>query len=240
MKLYVFESCPYCLRARIMVGWQHLSPAIIPLAPGAFPEDLAQRAPKRTVPVLVDGDVVLQDSADIIRHFDHKGTPLLSSYQFSPEFDALQARLSAPFNALCYPRILHLGVAELAAPQARQFFKTEVPQRIGLSFSDALAQTDDFVSEINQLLPDLIHFIDDEKPNFDTIVVLATLHSLSMVAEFAVPAEISGKVDALMPRGTLPYFPAINQAGERQEEQTNRELAHTGHCPVEYCLDVQL
>lgn len=212
MKLYVFESCPYCIRTRIMAGWQNLHPEIIPLAPGSFPDDLAKRVPERTVPVLVDGDVVLQDSAEIIRHFDHKGRPLLSGYQTSAAFDDLLEKLSVPFNALCYPRIPHLGVAELAAPQARQFFEAEIPRRIGLSFAEALARTDEFVSEIQRLLPDLLRYLNKDALSFDTVVALALLHNLTMVAEFSLPKAMSEQIGGLMPTSALPRYAAISKS----------------------------
>ncbi|WP_127114748.1 glutathione S-transferase N-terminal domain-containing protein [Shimia sediminis] len=212
MKLYVFESCPYCIRTRIMAGWQNLHPEIIPLAPGSFPDDLAKRVPERTVPVLVDGDVVLQDSAEIVRHFDRKGRPLLSSYRTSADFDDLLEKLSVPVNALCYPRIPHLGVAELAAPQARQFFETEIPRRIGLSFAEALARTDEFVSEIQRLLPDLLRYLNKDALSFDTVVALALLHNLTMVAEFSLPKGMSEQIGGLMPTSALPRYTAISKS----------------------------
>lgn len=213
MKLYVFEACPFCIRARIMAGWQELSPQIIPVTLGEFPKHLSGRVPQKTVPVLVDGDLAIQDSAEIVRYLDQKGHPLLKNYQLSADFEKLQAELFVPINALCYPRLPHLGVAELASPEARDLFETTIPRRIGMSFLDALAQTDLFISQVTERLPSLMNYVCADTPTFDSIVALAMVHNLSMVAEFTLPDNVVREVSLRTPHETLPVYAKIDKHG---------------------------
>ncbi|EEE35446.1 glutaredoxin [Rhodobacteraceae bacterium KLH11] len=74
LKLFVFETCPFCVRARLMAGLKGLSPELVYVAPGQTPAELEGRVDRLTVPILVDGETLIQDSTEIIRHFDSIGT----------------------------------------------------------------------------------------------------------------------------------------------------------------------
>ncbi|WP_193748851.1 glutathione S-transferase N-terminal domain-containing protein [Leisingera sp. ANG-Vp] len=155
MKLHVFETCPFCLRVRIFAELKGLPLTVVPMTPREVPEHLRKRVSEATVPILELGDEVLQNSAEIIRQLDAKGTPLLSGYQTSAAFEAWRASIRAPLDALCYPRMPGLSPAELASPGARRWFESEMPKRIGMSFAEAMAKTGQLTGEIAGLLPGL-------------------------------------------------------------------------------------
>jgi len=73
MKLYQFESCPYCKLVRELMSDLQLSYININV-----PRDKSQRhevmrvSGQPTVPVLVDGDVVLDDEEKIIPYLREK------------------------------------------------------------------------------------------------------------------------------------------------------------------------
>ncbi len=73
MKLYQFESCPYCKMVR-----ERLSALQITYINVNVPRDKSQRheveqvSGQRTVPVLVDGDTVLDDEEKILPYLDKK------------------------------------------------------------------------------------------------------------------------------------------------------------------------
>ncbi|MCG7522366.1 glutathione S-transferase N-terminal domain-containing protein [Ruegeria sp. Ofav3-42] len=208
MKLYIFETCPFCVRARIMAGLKDLSPELVYVAPGQIPPELDGWIDRLTVPILLDGETLIQGSTEIIRHFDTVGAPKLPSYSTSQELEDWRSSISAPLNALCYPRMSRLNVPELVSPEAQAFFECAIPERIGMTFADALAQTPRLVNEVKEALPVTAHFLKGKDFTFDTLAALADLRSLTMVAELSFPEQISGSFRALMTRaGVAPFIP---------------------------------
>lgn len=73
MTLYQFEGCPYCKMVR-----QKLSDMELTYVSVCVPQDRSRRqkveevSGQPSVPVLVDGDIVLSDENDIIRHLEEK------------------------------------------------------------------------------------------------------------------------------------------------------------------------
>ena len=73
MKLYQFESCPYCKMVR-----ERLSELQISYINVNVPRDKSRRqeveqiSGQRSVPVLVDGDTVLDDEEKILPYLDKK------------------------------------------------------------------------------------------------------------------------------------------------------------------------
>ncbi len=73
MKLYQFESCPYCKQVR-----EKLSELQITYININVPRDKSQRqeveqiSGQRAVPVLVDGDTVLDDEEKILPYLSQK------------------------------------------------------------------------------------------------------------------------------------------------------------------------
>lgn len=209
MKLYVFETCPYCVRTRVMAGLKGLTPEIVHVEPGKIPEDLKGRIDRLTVPILVDGETLIQDSTEIIRYFDKIGAPILSSDEPGPNLEDWRATFSAPLNALCYPRMPHLNVPELASPEAKTFFGQMMPDRIGMPFADALSKTAEFTREVEAALPGAEPYLSGDTISFDTLAALADLQSLTMVAELEFPVQVSAPFKKLMARAGVPPFPAV-------------------------------
>lgn len=73
MKLYQFESCPYCQMVR-----SRMSELLLTYVCVNVPRDRSQRqeviavSGQPTVPVLVDGDVVLDDEEKILPYLEQK------------------------------------------------------------------------------------------------------------------------------------------------------------------------
>jgi glutathione S-transferase len=65
--LYSFRRCPYAMRARMAVRYAGCAVDIVEVSLKAKPAEMLERSPKGTVPVLVMGDRVLEQSLDIMR-----------------------------------------------------------------------------------------------------------------------------------------------------------------------------
>ncbi|WP_397452171.1 glutathione S-transferase [Pseudomonas sp. NA-150] len=65
--LYSFRRCPYAMRARMAVLYAGCAVEIIEVSLKAKPADMLARSPKGTVPVLMCGDQVIDESLDVMR-----------------------------------------------------------------------------------------------------------------------------------------------------------------------------
>ena len=213
MKLYIFETCPFSARARIMAGLKGLAPELVHVAPGQIPEGLEGRIDRLTVPILVDGETLIQESTEIIRYFDEIGTALLNSYATSPEYDQISSELSPLMAPLVHPRAVKLGVPELSGPDAARKFEQMMTPKIGMSFTEALARTHEFSEPVSAKATQLSRFLNDEPLTFDTIAACATLLNLSMVAELHLSADLSHRFHRLMADSRVPLFTPITQDG---------------------------
>ena len=64
--LYSFRRCPYAMRARMALHYSGCVVQIHEISLKAKPPEMLERSPKGTVPVLVFGDQVIEQSLDIM------------------------------------------------------------------------------------------------------------------------------------------------------------------------------
>lgn len=214
MKLYLFETCPYCVRVKIFAGLKNIELELRPIAPGHLPQALKNRVTQFSVPMLSDGETLLQESSEIIRYLGQKSAPLFSDYRVSDTLMQWQKTHRDTINALCYPRMLSLNPPEFATRSARDYFHANIPQRLGMPLSRALARTDEWVEKISAVIPELLPFLQPEKPSMDTIAAMAELHSVSMVAELTFPQDLARAFEVWRRRAGLPRHTRINQLGQ--------------------------
>lgn len=72
MKLYVKTGCPYCIRVLTFLQLSHIPYEERNIADDAVAEELISLGGKRQVPFLVDGEVSLYESQDIINYIEAK------------------------------------------------------------------------------------------------------------------------------------------------------------------------
>ena len=235
--LYVFDSCPYCTRSRAMAALKNfrlqtefLSAADIQ---GQLQEKLREILPAGpadslltvTVPVLLIPATedqparLLTDSQQIIEYFDRsQGYPLFQRYLPS---SAVQADLSAIrplLNRLCYPRMPALQLAELADSRARQHLLTALPERLGMTATEALQQTRLALQQLQPLLNSLVKTAEvtallSQRRTLlcSDLQVFADLRNLTMVAGLEFPAALQNYFNYLSKLTGLCGFPAVDQ-----------------------------
>lgn len=72
MKLYVKTGCPYCIRVLTTLQLSHVPYEERNIADDAVAEELVALGGKRQVPFLIDGDVSMYESQDIINYIEAK------------------------------------------------------------------------------------------------------------------------------------------------------------------------
>jgi len=201
MKLYSFESCPFCVRVRVVLGLKGIPVETVFLSAGAIPDDLEGRIKQLVVPLLDRGDAdgeLMGESTNIIRWLDQQyGAPLLAEYQIS---DSVQQwlKIATPIlDSLFYPRMLAAELPELASPQARHFFLATRPAKLGCSLVQAVVDTDHHLEILSPRLAVLETLLAPEalltgaRPvSFEDIAVFAALRNLQMVDRAVLSPEM--------------------------------------------------
>lgn len=65
--LYSFRRCPYAMRARMALAISGTPVRLREVVLKDKPEEMLAASPKATVPVLIDGDSILEESLDVMR-----------------------------------------------------------------------------------------------------------------------------------------------------------------------------
>lgn len=64
--LYSFRRCPYAMRARMAIAVSQTPVRLREVVLRDKPDEMVEASPKATVPVLVEGDIILEESLDVM------------------------------------------------------------------------------------------------------------------------------------------------------------------------------
>ncbi len=196
MQLYIYDHCPYCVRARMIFGLKKIPVQLITLLNDdeATPTKLVG---KKVVPILVkDNGEAMPESLDIVHYIDkHYGNaPILTGQKDDP---ALLAWIEASRDytrRLCMPRWVDAPLAEYQSESARLYFIKKKEENIG-SFQENLKLSRHLIATASEHLrkleplvksPQAIHGTLSE----DDILLFPILRSLTIVAGLRFPDKV--------------------------------------------------
>lgn len=155
MKLYVYDHCPFCTRARMIFGLKK-----IPLELHFFLENdvegPTQLVGKKITPILEKADGShMAESMDIVHYLDEQyGDKLVKPLAKDNPFQAWWDSASTTVLKLAIPRLAQIDLPELATPQARDAFSTRQAKSFG-RFDELLANTPELIKEVEAQLEKL-------------------------------------------------------------------------------------
>lgn len=198
MKLYVYDHCPYCVKARMIFGFKNLPVELITLDNDdeKTPTDLIGR---KMVPILVDGLYVMPESMDIVRYIDRKydDKNLLFDGIYS-ELEDWLTQLGEYIYKLAMPRWVKSCksgfMEEFSSDGSREYFTKKKTLYIG-DFDYHIDNSDYYISSVNKLLIELDGLIKDDyavdgKLGESDIHLYAVLRSLSIVNGLKYPGKV--------------------------------------------------
>ncbi|CAM9848454.1 unnamed protein product, partial [Choristocarpus tenellus] len=130
-RLYVYDHCPYCVRARMILGRKGLDHELVYLANDntEIPESLIG---KKAVPILElgrpgsDDHEVMAESLDIVRRLDEDpafGPPVLRQGPMNrPDIDSWYQSVSMVMKRLNQPRYATTPLPEFQTKSARETY----------------------------------------------------------------------------------------------------------------------
>jgi glutaredoxin 2 len=199
VKLYIYDHCPFCLKARMIFGLKNIPVELVVLLNDdeATPTKMIG---KKMAPILQKDDSrYLPESMDIVHYVDKlDGEPLLTGAANAAISDWLR-HVNSYVQHLLLPRIAKAPFDEFATPAARAYFTQKKEAMIG-SFADHLTHSPGLTKKIGDDLRKLDKLI--VQPNAvngelsdDDIHLFPLLRNLTLVAGIEWPSRVAAYRD---------------------------------------------
>lgn len=195
MKLYIYDHCPFCIKARMIFGLKNIPVELIVLA-NDDDETPTRMIGQKMVPILQKDDSrYLPESMDIVHYVDKlDGKPLLTGKK-NPAIDEWLRKVNSYANHLLLPRFAKSAFDEFSTPSARKYFTEKKEAMIG-SFADHLVHSAGLTKKISDDLRALDKLI--VQPNGvngelseDDIQLFPLLRNLTLVAGITWPTRVA-------------------------------------------------
>ncbi|AEF46012.1 glutaredoxin, GrxB family [Serratia sp. AS12] len=215
MKLFIYDHCPFCVKARMIFGLKNLPVRLVTLLSDDEATPISMIG-KKMAPILQKDDgSYLPESMDIVRYVDNlDGRPLLTGKTNPAIADWLQ-RVGGYSAKLLLPRIANADFEEFATDSARQYFAHKKQASIG-DFSEHLANSADLIAELEadlQALSSLIITPDAVNGTLseDDIQLFPLLRSLSIVAGVTLPENVEAYRNRMAQLSDIPLLLDMEQ-----------------------------
>lgn len=202
MKLFLFEHCPFCMKAKMVAGIKKQPIDFIYMQN----DDVDSRIEKvgaNMVPILEkeDGSYMAEslDIAEFLDKYDHHS--VIEQATHADEISQWLDTARPLFFNLTFPRWTQLNLQEFQQPEAITWYTEKKEAFIAMSFEQALAQSDDYINQLNPLLVD-VNFITlpSEKGNkitWDDINLFPFLRNLTVVKGLDFPPHLKNYLDEI-------------------------------------------
>ena len=211
MKLYIYDHCPFCVRARMIFGIQQIPVEQIILTNDDEATPIRLIGAKQ-VPILQKPDgSYMGESLDIVRHINAQAERPISE-AIRPEIQAWADKVGEYYNQLLFPRSIQLGLPEFATPSAVVYFIRKKEAQIGTGIAQMLEKTPELLAQIHddlQTLASRIHAnaLNGSEISMEDIIIFPMLRNLSMVRDIQFPPIVRDYIANMAERSRVnTYF----------------------------------
>lgn len=211
MKLFVFEHCPYCIKAMMAANFKKLGVEFVYLQN----HDVDARIEKvgaNMVPILQKPDgSYMPESLDIVKFLDEfDGSPCIEPATKQEQITAWNDSTKLVNSSLIYPRWMHIVLPEFACDEAKAWFTKNKSASISMSFGDAMAKTDDLLPKMNEALKAIdwltLPSKNNNKLSYDDINFYPTLRNLTIVKGIQFPTKVKQYIDEVTALTDIPLY----------------------------------
>lgn len=209
MKLYIYDHCPFCVRARMIFGLRGVAVQQI------FLQNDDEATPIRMIgakqlPILEKDDgTFMGESLDIVRHIDETAGKGRLNEAVRPEIQAWLDKVGAYANKLIQPRDVLAGFPEFATPSAVAYF-TERKQKLIGDFAENLEATGRYLAQLDADLVELETLIaapvSAEAVGMEDILLFPLLRNLTVVRGLVLPPKTAAYVEAVSAMSGVPLL----------------------------------
>jgi glutaredoxin 2 len=210
MKLFIYDHCPFCVKARMIFGLKDLPVRLVTLLSDDEITPTSMIG-KKMAPILQKDDgSYLPESMDIVHYVDNlDGKPLLTG-KTNPAIAAWLQHNATYVNKLLLPRFANADFEEFATDNARRYFSDKKQAASG-DFSVLLADSADLIAQLEEDLATLSPLIQSSEAvngalSEDDIHLFPLLRSLSIVAGVALPDNVEAYRNRMAQRVDIPLL----------------------------------
>lgn len=212
LSLFVYDHCPFCTRARVILGLKKVPHELAFMAHADDSTPLAL-AGARAAPILqLPSGKVITDSMRIVQYVDeHYGGPVILAPASGREDLKKWVEESAHvIHALYHPRAHKAPFAELAQQESRDHFRF-LQEKSNGSFEEALKRSPQLLEEANALLERLaVMFYSEHSVNralgYDDVDLFGRLRCLTLVRGIKWPSNVREFLDYMAEAGDVPLL----------------------------------
>ncbi len=181
MKLFTYEHCPFCVRARMIFGLKN-TPFELAIIMEGDVETPTRMVGRKVVPILQKEDgSFMPESMDIVHYVDSLKAPQIADQPVDSAIEAWCKSASGVVFKLAVPRFTEGEFAELATQSARQAFRQREEKAFG-DLSALLAETPALIRDVEQKLAELETLLPtDETVSTTDFILFPILRSLTIV-----------------------------------------------------------
>lgn len=209
-RLFIYDHCPYCVKARMIFGLKNQALENIILLNDDEKKPISMIGQKMAPILEKENGEFMPESLDIIKYIDNKTTPPLVAWE---EDSALMDRLHQAredYYSLAMPRWVQSGMEEFKTESARRYFQNKKEQMIG-SFSSALEQTERFKENISKMLeslakqiPSSYEWCKGSQISLNDFHLFAFLRGLSIVKDLSFPEVLQKYAERTAQKTKVP------------------------------------
>lgn len=205
MKLYVYDHCPFCTKARMIFGLKSLPLELEYLLENdvATPTKLVG---KKATPILQKEDgSYMAESMDLVHYLDaNYGQPILPPAAATSPIQTWQAAAWGPILRLAIPRLATADLPEFATPEARAAFVQRQTGNFG-DFAELLAKTTELIQAVDSQLQELAPLLEQRtQVDLDDFTLYPTLRMLSSVKGINYPLQVKNYMQRMEQATKVP------------------------------------
>ena len=214
MKLYIYDHCPYCVKAQMIFGFKRVPLELVNLLNDDEKSPIAMIGVKM-VPILeIEKGNFMPESLDIVSYIDKQGGKSMVSWQEDQRLKAWLDKNSHICYELAMPRWGQAPLAEFRTKKARDYFQRKKEAYIG-PFKTCLENTKALIEKMKKELEDLETLFGENQKFFsDSLSVndfhlFAFLRSLSIVKGLTFPRRIKFYSEGISEKSQVPLHGSI-------------------------------
>ena len=208
MKLYYYDHCPYCVRARMAAGLFGADVEEVVLANDDEATPIGMIGAKQ-VPILQKEDgSFMGESLDVVRYLDREGR---LKDETRPEIQAWFDKVGGYNTKLVHPRVVKIGLPEFETPEAVKYFTDKKEKSIG-SFAANLEKTGQYVQRLHEDLAELETLMTESgaglngEIGMEDILVFPILRNLTVVRGVEWPQKIMDYLLRMSEASGVPLY----------------------------------